>query len=157
MAELTTVRLVLAISRALKLNINYLDIKTAFLNGEIPENKLFFCPPPPGFRASEGMGWLIKKGLYGAYQSGYIWTKTFHAWMHQNYPQYVEAGNERFVYVTRESEKLAPIDLDKLRGLKLEKHETILIISMKIDSMLIAYYDNAIELVDLPKEIKSLF
>jgi len=42
-------RLVLAISSALKLNFNYLDIKTTFLNGEIPENEQFFCSPPPGF------------------------------------------------------------------------------------------------------------
>jgi len=39
MAELTTLRLVLAISSGLKLNIGLLDIKTAFLNGEIPENE----------------------------------------------------------------------------------------------------------------------
>jgi len=83
-------------------------IKTAFLNGEIHENEQFFCSPPPGFRVPDGMGWLIKKGLYGAHQSGSIWAKTFRTWMHKNYPQYVEAGNERCVYVMRESEKLAP-------------------------------------------------
>ena len=43
MAEPTTLRLVLAISNALKLNINHLDIKTAFLNGEIPEKEQFFA------------------------------------------------------------------------------------------------------------------
>jgi len=43
--------------------------------------------------------------------------------MHKNYPQYVEAGHERCVYVMQESEKLAPINLDKLRGLKIETNE----------------------------------
>jgi len=65
-------------------------------------------------RVPDGMGWLIRKGLYGAHQSGAIWAKTFHAWMHKNYPQYVEAGNERCVYVMRESGELAPISLDEL-------------------------------------------
>ena len=88
MAEPTTLRLVLAISSALKLNIDRLDIQTAFLSGE---NEQFFCSPPPGFRVPDGMGWLIKKGLYGAHQSGSIWAKTFRTWMHKNYPQYVEA------------------------------------------------------------------
>ena len=37
MAEPTTLRLVLAISSALKLNIDHLDMTTAFLNGEISE------------------------------------------------------------------------------------------------------------------------
>jgi len=36
MAEPTTLRLVLAISSVLKLNIYHLDIKIVFLNGEIP-------------------------------------------------------------------------------------------------------------------------
>ena len=42
-AEPTTVRLVLSISSALRLNIDHLDIKTAFLNGEIPEKEQFFA------------------------------------------------------------------------------------------------------------------
>jgi len=120
-AEPTALRLVLAISSALTLNIDHLDIKTAFLNGEILENEQFFSPPH-GFRVPDGMGWLIKKGLYGPHQSGAIWAKTFRAWMHKNYPQYVEAGNERCVYVMRESGELAPISLDELRGLKIEKN-----------------------------------
>jgi len=97
----------LAISSALKLNIDHLDVKTAFLSGEIPENEQFFCSPPPGFRVPDDIGWLIKKGLYGTHQSGSIWAKTFRTWMYKNYPQYVETGNERCVYVMRESEELA--------------------------------------------------
>ena len=89
------------------------------------------------------MGWLIKKGLYGAHQSGSTWAKTFRIWMHKNYPQYVEAGNERCVYVIRESEELALINLDELRGLKIEKNRKIIIMIMNTDDMLIAYSDNA--------------
>jgi len=61
-SEPTTLRLGLAISSALKLNINHLDLKTAVVNGEIPENEHFFCSPPPGFKVPDGMSWLIKKG-----------------------------------------------------------------------------------------------
>jgi len=148
MAEPTTLRLVLAISIALKLKIDHLDIKTAFLNGEIPENERIFCSPPPGLRVEDGMGWLIKKGLYGAHKSGSIWAKTFRTWMHNNYPQYVEAGNERCVYVMQESEELAPINLYELRGLKIEKNEKIIIMIMNTDDMPITYSDNARDLVD---------
>ena len=76
MAEPTTVRLVLAISNALKLNIHHLDLKTVFLNGEIPENERFFWSPPPAFRVPEGMGWLIKKGLYAASSITWVWIQT---------------------------------------------------------------------------------
>jgi len=154
MAEPTALRLVLAISSALKLNIDHLDMKTTFLNGEIPENEQFFCSPPPRFRVSDGMGWLIKKGVYGAHQSGSIWAKTFRTRMHKNYPQYVEDGNERCDYVMRESEELAPINLDELRGLKIEKNENIIIMIMNTDDMLIAYSDNSRDLVDSFKEIE---
>jgi len=55
MAEPITLGLVLAIYSAHKLNINLLHIKTAFLNGEIPENEQLFCSPPPDFRVQGGM------------------------------------------------------------------------------------------------------
>ena len=51
----------LAISSALKLNIDHLDIKTAFLNGEILENEQFFCSLPPGLRVPDGMGGSSRK------------------------------------------------------------------------------------------------
>jgi len=48
----------------------------------------------------------------------------------------------------RESEGLAPINLDELRGLKIEKNEKIIIMIMNTDDVLIAYSDNASDLVD---------
>ena len=78
--------------------------------------------------------------------------------MHKNYPQYVEAGNERCIYVMRESEELAPINLDELRGLKIEKNEKIIIMITNTDDMLIAYSDNARDLVDsFEKKLNNLF
>ena len=78
--------------------------------------------------------------------------------MHQSYPQYVEAGNERCVYVMRKSEELAPINPDELRGLKIEKNAKIIIMIMDTDDMLIAYSDNARELVDsFEKKLNNSF
>ena len=137
MAEPTTHKLVLVVSSALKLNIDHLDIKTAFLIGEIPENEQFLCSPPPGLKVPEGMGWPIKKGLYGAHQSRSIWAKPFHAWMHKHYSQYVDAGTERCIYVTRESKELSPIDLDEFRELKIEKDEERVIMITNTNNLLI--------------------
>jgi len=62
------------------------------------------------------------------------------------------------VYVMRESEELAPIDLDELRGLKIEKDQNIVIMFMKTDNMLIACSDNVRELVDsLEKKLNDSF
>jgi len=48
----------------------------------------------------------------------------------------------------REAEELASINLDELRGLKFEKNGKIIIMIMNTDDMVIAYSDNARELVD---------
>jgi len=48
----------------------------------------------------------------------------------------------------RESSDLAPINLDELRGLKIEKKGKIIFMIMNTDDMLIAYSDDARDLVD---------
>jgi len=124
---------------------------------KFPRTGSFFAGLHPVLEYQIGMGWLITKGLYGAHQPGSIWAKTFRTWMHKNYPQNVEAGNERCIYVMRESEELAPINLDELRGLKIEKNEKIIMI-MNTDDMLIAYSDNARDLVDsFQKKLNNSF
>ena len=75
-------------------------------------------------------------------------------------PQYVEAGNERCVCVMRESEELAPINLDELRGpgLKIEKTGKSIIMIINTDEMLITYSDNVRELVDFfKKKLNNFF
>jgi len=117
------------------------EIKTVFLNSEIPENEQVFCSSTP----ARGDATAYQKGLFGAHQSGSIWAKTFRALMHKHYPQYVEAGNERCVFVMREPKELTH------RGLKSEKDKNflkIVITIMNTDDMLIAYSDSARELVD---------
>ena len=44
----------------------------------------------------------MAKGLYGAHQSGAIWSKTWRAWMKEHASEFHEAGNERCVYVMRQ-------------------------------------------------------
>ena len=58
----------------------------------------------------------------------------------------------------RESEELAPINLDELRELKIEKNGKIIIMIMNTDDMLITYSDNARELVDsFEKKLNNSF
>jgi len=148
MSEPTTLRLVLAIFSALKLNIDHLDIKTAFLNGKIRERAVFLFASTL-FQSTRWHGMAHQERPLRStseFESGSIWAKTFRTWMHKDYPQHVEAGNKRCVYVMRESEELAPINLDELRELKIEKNEKIIIMIMNPDDMLIAYSDNARDL-----------
>ena len=50
--------------------------------------------------------------------------------------------------------KACTLNLDELRGLKIEKNENIIIMIMNTDDMLIAYSDNSRDLVDSFKEIE---
>ena len=68
MTEPTTLRLILSIANALDLELDHLDIKTAYLNAELPEKERFYCSPPAGFKVPAGYGLFVTKGLYGAHQ-----------------------------------------------------------------------------------------
>jgi hypothetical protein len=48
-----------------------MDVKTAFLNGELTD--LTYCEPPPGYPGERGMVWKLHKALYGLKQAGLNW------------------------------------------------------------------------------------
>ena len=148
MSDPSTTRTLVAVSNALNLNLDHLDVAVAYLNGVLPPDQRFFCLPPPGFEEANGYGWYMLKGLYGTRQGGALWAKTFRDWMRREHPQFVEAGNERVCYVFREGQDGKPIDLDKLRGITLEPNEKLIILCMNTDDMLISYTDSARHLVD---------
>ena len=148
MSDPSTTRTLVAVSNALNLNLDHLDVAVAYLNGVLPSDQRFFCLPPPGFEEKPGYGWYMLKGLYGTRQGGALWAKTFRDWMRREQPQFVEAGNERVCYVFREGQDGQPIDLDKLRGITLEPDEKLIILCMNTDDMLISYTDSARHLVD---------
>ena len=148
MTEPTTLRLALSIANELDLELDHLDIKTAYLNAVLTEKERFYCSPPPGFKVPPGYGLYIGKGLYGAHQSGAAWASTFRLWMKENAPEFVEAGNERCMYIMRKRADGTRVDLELKRGFKLEDGERLVIVIMNTDDMLIAYTKNAKDFVD---------
>ena len=148
MTESTTIRLLLSLANMLNLEVDHLDIKTAFLNGVLPESEQFYCSPPPGFSLEPGKGWKMLKGLYGAHQSGAVWAKTWREWMKQHYPHFHEAGTERCVYVMREAADGTPLDLSLARDIQLEPGERLVILIMNTDDLLVLYNESARSIVD---------
>jgi hypothetical protein len=61
--------------------IEQYDVKTAFLNGILPEKEVQFMEQPPGFAVpgKETHVWQLQRGLYGMKQSSRIWNRTLHA------------------------------------------------------------------------------
>jgi hypothetical protein len=66
---------VLAIAAAHDMEIHQIDIKGAYLNGHLAENKVIYMYQPPGFIDPEFLGFVCRldRLIYGLRQSGRHW------------------------------------------------------------------------------------
>lgn len=74
-ARLTTLRVLLAIMVQKDLIACQMDIKNAFLHGELKEE--IFMKIPAGFTTTNDYACKLKKSLYGLKQASRTWNKTF--------------------------------------------------------------------------------
>jgi hypothetical protein len=76
-ARLTTIRVLLSLAASHGLLVHQMDVKTAFLNGELDEE--IYMEQPAGFVANgqEGMVCKLLKYLYGLKQAPKQWHKRF--------------------------------------------------------------------------------
>lgn len=72
-AKLTTLRVVLSVAVAEKLQVRHFDVKTAFLNGDVEED--IYMRQPEGFvaKGEEHLVCKLKKSLYGLKQAARAW------------------------------------------------------------------------------------
>jgi hypothetical protein len=74
---ISAVRLTLALTTTLDLDIRHFDIKTAFLNGQLDHT--LYLKPPPGLPLPDATSVLkLHKSIYGLRQAGHCWNKTAH-------------------------------------------------------------------------------
>jgi hypothetical protein len=69
--KLASLRTILAIAAELNLEVHQMDVKSAYLNGELKED--IYMKPPPGFDVPEGMVLKLVKALYGTKQGRRVW------------------------------------------------------------------------------------
>jgi hypothetical protein len=77
-----TLRLTCALAAEFDLHLHKLDVKTAFLHGDLEEE--IYLEPPPGTRApygKSGCKWKLKKTLYGLKQSPRKWNEKLHKFL----------------------------------------------------------------------------
>ena len=79
--KMTSIRVVLGLAASLKLEIEQLDVKTAFLHGDLEEE--IYMEHPEGFKvkSQEGLVCKLKKSLYGLKQAPRQWYKKFDSFM----------------------------------------------------------------------------
>ena len=73
---LTSIQILLAIANACRLELEQLDVKTAYLYGDL--NETIYMVPPEGINTSSDDIWVLKKSLYGLKQSGKAWNNKIH-------------------------------------------------------------------------------
>ena len=95
----TAIRMLIALATRYKLIIHQMDVKSAFLHGDIDTE--LYVEQPKMFEQGERRTWVcrLKKGLYGLKQAGRIWNKTLHN--HLIAHGYTSLESEPSIYIKR--------------------------------------------------------
>jgi hypothetical protein len=72
---MTTIHTLLAVASVRGWSISHLDVKNAFLNGELRED--VYMRPPPRYSVPEGMVYHLCRSLYGLKQAPQAWFQRF--------------------------------------------------------------------------------
>lgn len=73
-ANLESIRIIIALAAKYNLELDQMDVSTAYLNGELEET--LYMHPPEGVPIPEGCCWHLKCSLYGLKQAGRTWNRT---------------------------------------------------------------------------------
>lgn len=131
----STLRLLLALAANLNLTIDHMDVKTAFLNGNVDE--VIYMRQPPQFeeKGKEDHVCLLQKSLYGLKQAPRSWNMKLHTELESL--NFKRCKNESCVYI-RSTGK------DKI------------ILAVYVDDILL-FYNNLHEIQRVKRELMSKF
>ena len=95
-ARLTTIRVLLALAASHNLLIHQMDVKTAFLNGDLEEEIYMEQPDSFAVKGQEGKVCKLLKSLYGLKQTPKQWHEKFDITM--TYAGFVANEADRCIY-----------------------------------------------------------
>jgi hypothetical protein len=133
---MSSIRVVLSLAAKMNLEIEQLDMKTAFLHGDLEEE--IYMEQPEGFSAKgkEHLVCRLKKSLYGLKQAPRLWYKKFNSFM-------IDHGYDRTT-------------LDHCVFVKKFSDEEFIILLLYVDDMLIVGRDTS-KIDKLKKELSKSF
>lgn len=74
-AKLDTIRVVLAVANQERMAVHQMDVRSAFLNGQITEE--IYMMPPEGYEQRKGLVCRLNRALYGLKQASRAWNLRF--------------------------------------------------------------------------------
>ena len=99
--KMSSIRAVLDLAASMDLEIEQLDVKTAFLHGELEEE--IYMKQPQGFEVQgENLVCRLRKSLYGLKQAPRQWYRKFDAFMGEH--RFAKTESDHCVYVKRYAE-----------------------------------------------------
>lgn len=108
-AHYNSIRLFLAVAVWMKMDVQQMDVKTAFLNGTLDEE--LYMKQPPGFevKGKEDLVCKLEKSLYGLKQSPRQWNITMNEFL--NKIGFKNSSADSCIYVKRVKDKMVIIAL----------------------------------------------
>lgn len=104
----STIRLLFAIGNQLDMDMEHLDVTTAFLNGELDEQ--IFMEQPSGFNnQNSDKVCLLKKSIYGLKQASRVWNQKINSVLRSI--GYIQSKCEPCVYIKKEKDTLVLVAL----------------------------------------------
>ena len=75
MAKLSLLHAIIAMANRLGFELHQVDIKGAYLNGELTDEEVLYMQHPPGYKSPDAGACVLRliKTLYGLKQSGRHW------------------------------------------------------------------------------------
>ena len=130
-AKYSSIRTVLAISNELNLEVHQMDVKTAFLNGDIDTD--IYMKQPEGFVRDSTKVCKLRKGIYGLKQAARLWNSKFDAYLKER--DYRASEADPCIYI---------------KSAKRNGRTSFVIISVYVDDVILASND-----LDLLNEEKN--
>jgi len=113
-AKFNSIRTILAIAAARNLDVQQMDVTTAFLNGDLDEELYMQQPEGTVTPGTEHKVWRLRKALYGLKQSPRMWYQKLDALMGDLQFTRCEADHSVYVQATRGSVCIVAVYVDDL-------------------------------------------